>query len=58
MQTAFTLICHVEPWFVLRIVAVEKEAGLVGGAEQRLGNDWTAEPVNDRAHLQRSTADL
>lgn len=47
-----------EPWFVLWIVAVEEEAGLVGGAEQRLGDDWAAEPVNDRAHLQRSTADL
>lgn len=47
-----------EPWFVLWIVAVEEEAGLVGGAEQRLGDDWTAEPVNDRARLQGSTADL
>lgn len=37
---------------------MEEEAGLVGGAEKRLRDDRTAEPVNDRAHLQRSTADL
>lgn len=54
----FTLICDVEPWLVLWIVAVEEEAGLVGGAEQRLGDEWTAEPVDDRARLQRSTANL
>lgn len=47
-----------EPWFVLWIVAVEEEAGLVGGAEQRLGDERTAESVNDWACLQRSTADL
>lgn len=47
-----------EPWFVLRIVTVEEETGLVGGAEQRLGDDWTTEPVNDGARLQCSTADL
>ncbi len=58
VETTFTLICDVEPWFVLWIVTVEEEAGLVGGAEQRLGDEWTAEPVNDRARLQRSTADL
>lgn len=57
-ETIFTLICDVEPWFVLWIVTVEEEAGLVGGAEQRLGDDWTAEPVDDRAGLQRSAADL
>lgn len=37
---------------------MEEEAGLVGGAEQRLGDGWTAEPVDDGARLQRSTADL
>lgn len=58
VETTFTLICDVEPWFVLWIVTVEEEAGLVSGAEQRLGDDWTAEPVNDRAQLQYSTADL
>lgn len=47
-----------EPWFVLWVVAVEEEAGLVGGAEQRLGDDRAAEPVDHRAHLQCSTADL
>lgn len=54
----FTLIGDVKAWFVLWIVTVEEEAGLVGGAEERLGDDWTAEPVDDGARLQRSTADL
>lgn len=58
VKTVFTLICDAEPWFVLRIVTVEKEAGLVGGAEQRLWSDWAAESINDGACLQRSTADL
>lgn len=53
-----TLICDVKAWFVLRIVAVEEEAGLVGGAEQRFGEEWTTEAINDRAGLQTSTADL
>lgn len=37
---------------------MEKEAGLVRGAEQRLGDEWTAVSVDDGARLQRSTADL
>ena len=37
---------------------MEKEAGLVGGAKQRLGDDWSAEPVNHRAGLHVATADL
>lgn len=47
-----------ESWFVLGIVTVEEEAGLVGGAEQRLGDDRPTEAVDDRAGLQRSAADL
>lgn len=54
----FTLICDVEPWFVLWIVTVEEEAGQVGGAEQRLGDDWATEAVDDWSGLQCSTADL
>lgn len=53
-----TLIYDVKAWFVLRIVTVEKEAGLVRGAEQRLGDGWTAVSVDDGARLQGSTADL
>lgn len=37
---------------------MEKKGGLVGGAEQGLRNNWTAEPVNHRTRLQRSTTDL
>lgn len=37
---------------------MEEKAGLVGGAEQRFGDDGTAEAVNDRAGFQRATADL
>lgn len=58
VETTFTLISDVEPRFVLWIVTVEEKAGLMGGAEQGLGDDWTTEPVNDRASLQRSAADL
>lgn len=58
LEVMFTLIGDVEPWLVLRVVTVEKKAGLMGGAEQRLGDDRTAESVDDGAHLQRSTADL
>lgn len=47
-----------EPWFVLWIITVKEEAGLVGGAEQRLRDDRATESVNDWARLQRSTADL
>lgn len=47
-----------EAWFVLRIVTVKKEAGLVRGAEQWLGDERTAVSVDDGARLQRSTADL
>lgn len=47
-----------ETWFVLWIVTVEKEAGLVRGAEQRLGDERAAVPVDDGARLQRSAADL
>lgn len=53
-----TLKSDVEARFVLWIVTVEKEAGLVRGAEQWLGDEWTAVSVNDGARLQRSTADL
>ena len=53
-----TLVCDVETRLVLRVIAVEEEAGLVGGAKQRLGDDWSAEPVNHRAGLHVATADL
>ena len=58
LKTTRTLICDVEARLVLGVVAVEEEAGLVGGAEQSFGDDGAAEPVDDRAGLQRSTADL
>lgn len=37
---------------------MEKEAGLVRGAEQRLGDGGAAVSVDDGARLQGSTADL
>lgn len=37
---------------------MEEEAGLVGGAEQRLGDLWSTEPVNHRARFQSSTPNL
>lgn len=54
----FTLIRDVEPRLVLRVVAVEKKGGLMGGAEERFRDNWTAEPVNHRACFQCSTPDL
>lgn len=53
-----TLVCYVEARFVLRVVAVEEEAGLVRGAEQRLGDGRPAEAVDHRARLQRPAADF
>lgn len=57
-NAAGTLIRDVEARLVLRVVAVEEEAGLVGGAEERLGHQRPAEAVDDRAGLQRAAADL
>lgn len=53
-----TLKSDVEAWLVLWIVTVEKEAGLVRGAEQWLGDERAAVSIDDRARLQRSAADL
>lgn len=57
-ESTFTLIHDVEPGFVLRVVAVEKKAGLVGGAEQRLWNDRPTEAVNHTPRLHCSTSNL
>lgn len=47
-----------ETGFVLRVVAVEDEARLVGGAEKRLGNDGAAEPVHHGAWIWTPTPNL
>lgn len=47
-----------EAGLVLRVVAVEEETGLVGRAEERLGDQRPTEAVDDRARLQRAAADL
>lgn len=47
-----------EARLVLRVVAVEEERGLVGGAEERLGDQRPTEAVDDRAGLQGAAADL
>lgn len=52
------MICDVEAGFVLRVVTVEEEAGLVGGAEEGFRDDRSAKPINHRAGLQSATADL
>lgn len=52
------MVCDVEAGLVLRVVAVEEERGLVGGAEERLGDQRPTEAVDDRAGLQRAAADL
>lgn len=57
-DAASTLVRDVEAGLVLRVVAVEEEGGLVGGAEERLGDERPAEAVDDRAGLQRAAADL
>lgn len=57
-DAASTLVRDVEARLVLRVVAVEEETGLVGSAEERLGDERPAEAVDDRAGLQRSAADL
>lgn len=57
-ELTFTLVRDVEPRLVLWVVAVEKEGGLMGGAEERFRDNRTAEPVNHRARFQCSTSDL
>lgn len=57
-DAASTLVRDVEAWLVLRVVAVEEETGLVGSAEERLGDERPAEAVDDRAGLHRAAADL
>lgn len=57
-DAASTLVRDVETRLILRVVAVEEETGLVGGAEERLGDERPAEAVDDRAGLQRAAADL
>lgn len=52
------MVRDVEAGLVLRVVAVEEEGGLVGGAKERLGEQGSAEAVDDRAGLQRAAADL
>lgn len=37
---------------------MEEETGLVGSAEERLGDERPAEAVDDRAGLHRAAADL
>lgn len=57
-DAASTLVRDVEARLVLRVVAVEEETGLVGSAEERLGDERPAEAVDDRAGLHRAAADL
>ena len=52
VETTFTLICDVEPWFVLWVVAVEEESGLMGGAKERVGQHRATGPINHCARLQ------
>lgn len=53
-----TLIDNVEARFVLGIVTVEEESGLMGGAEQRAWNHWATEPINHCSRFQASTPHL
>ncbi len=47
-----------ETGFVLRVVAVKEEAGLVGRAEERFWNNGPAEPIDHRARVQRPASDF
>ncbi len=47
-----------ETGFVLRVVAVKEEAGLVGRAEERFWNNGPAEPIDHRARVQRPATDF
>lgn len=42
-----------ETGFVLGVIAVKEEAGLVGRAEERLRYNRTAESIDHRARVQR-----
>lgn len=57
-RTLLTFIGDVKAGFVLWIIAVEEEAGLVGGAKERLRDDRTAEPVNHWATVWGATPNL
>lgn len=47
-----------ETGFVLRVVTVKEEAGLVGRAEERFWNNRPAEPIDHRARVQRPATDF
>lgn len=47
-----------EARFVLRVVAVEEQSGLVGSAKEGVGHRGAAEPINHASCFQSPTAHL
>lgn len=50
------MVLEPEPWFVLRMVAMEIDGRLMRGGQQRGRNILPAESPNDSARLQGSVA--